>query len=64
MKLLTAKQLADSEIFPSNQRPSERAISDMARRRVIPSVKIGRHRYYDPDVVESHIRNKLTVQAR
>lgn len=48
------------DIFPDKEsRPSVRTLRNWTRQRVIPSLKIGRLRYYDPSRVLAALRQKF-----
>lgn len=61
--MLSAPELL-SELFAPESRPSLRWLRMQQKRRVIPSVRIGRLVFFDPDAVRRHLAENFTVEAR
>ena len=50
-------------LFQKDSRPSPRWLMRMTKARAIPSIIIGRRRFYDPDKVRAALDRHYTIKA-
>jgi len=58
-KLMTGERLLET-VFDENSRPSMRWLRTQQKARTIPSVRIGRLIFFNPDQVRIALENKTT----
>ncbi|MBI4328199.1 MAG: hypothetical protein HY674_23465 [Chloroflexi bacterium] len=63
LQLLDAKQLLETQ-FAEACRPSVRWLRTQTANRTIPSIRIGRLVFYEPDLVRAALESKRTVKAK